>query len=388
MVLLQPVHGVRDEERLHLALAEVEDAGRPVGVLVHERVFQLIAAGAVEFIKAVLVLREVGRDPVEQHADAGLVALVHKAHELLRLAVAERRSIVARDLIAPRRLIGIFGQRHELDVGVAHVLQVGHELICQLVVGIEAAARLAPPRAEVHLIDVHRAVEQLTLALLAAVVGIAPGIAVQRTDTARRVGQRTVAEGIGIGFIDGGAVAAADIEFIGVALARIGGKGLPDAVFDERHRQVLGVPEVPVAGHADALRPRGPDTENIAVDSVALCGMAAQEGIGAQLVAERETFECIMQRLFHGDLLLCSACGDTGSPDRGSAPFQSSVHAYYTTLHKNFNCPEKFLARLSVFPAMLFFCRLSAHCTPFWPQNMRKNGGFPGQRRIFPARRT
>ena len=273
-------------------------------------------------------------------------------------------------------------------MGVAHVLQVGHELICQLVVGIEAAVRLAPPRAEVHLIDVHRAVEQLTLALLAAVVGIAPGIAVQRTDTARRVGQRTVAEGIGIGFIDGGAVAAADIEFIGVALARIGGKGLPDAVFDERHRQVLGVPEVPVAGHADALRPRGPDTENIAVDSVALCGMAAQEGIGAQLVAERETFECIMQRLFHGDLLLCSACGDTGSPDRGSAPFQSSAHAYYTTLHKNFNCSEKFLARLSVFPAMLFFCRLSAHCTPFWPQNMRKNMGFPGQRRIFPARRT
>ena len=53
------------------ALAEVEDAGRPVGVLVHERVFQLIAAGAIEFIKAVLVLREVGRDPVEQHADAG-----------------------------------------------------------------------------------------------------------------------------------------------------------------------------------------------------------------------------------------------------------------------------------------------------------------------------
>ena len=96
VVLLQPVHGVRDEERLHLALAEVEDAGRPVGVLVHERVFQLIAAGAIEFIKAVLVLREVGRDPVEQHADAGLVALVHKAHELLRLAVAERRSIVAR----------------------------------------------------------------------------------------------------------------------------------------------------------------------------------------------------------------------------------------------------------------------------------------------------
>ena len=101
VVLLEPVDRVGDQEGLHLSPAKVEDARRPVRVLVHHRVGQLIAAGAVEFVKAVLVLREVRRDPVEQHADAGAVALIHEAHELLRRAVARGRGIVARDLIAP-----------------------------------------------------------------------------------------------------------------------------------------------------------------------------------------------------------------------------------------------------------------------------------------------
>ena len=299
MVHLQPVDGVGDQEGLHLALAEVENARRPVRMLVHHRVGHLIAAGAVKFIQAVFVLREVGRHPVEQDADASLMAAVDEFHELLRLAVARGRGIIARDLIAPRGIVGVFRHRHQLDVRIAHLLQVGNEQVGHFLVIMYVAVPLALPRAEVHLIDVHRAVEELALALLAAVGGIAPGVALERADDAGVLRRGLHPEAVGVGLIDGGAVGTADKIFIRLSLPRIGGECLPDAVFDPGHRHILGIPEVPVARDADALRVRRPDAEDVTVYAVALFRMAAEEGIGVQLVAVREAFDRIEQVLFH-----------------------------------------------------------------------------------------
>ena len=49
--------------------------------------------------------------------------------------------------------------RHQLDVRVAHLAHVGHERVGQLAVAQEPVALLgnATPRAEVHLVDRHRA---------------------------------------------------------------------------------------------------------------------------------------------------------------------------------------------------------------------------------------
>ena len=202
MILLEPVDRVGDQEGLHLALAEVENARRPVGVLVHHRVGQLIAARSVEFVKTVLVLREVRRNPVEQHADTGAVALIHKSHELLRRAVARGRGVVARDLIAPRGIVGIFGDRHQLHMGVAHVQQIRDQLVGQLVVAVAAAVGLASPRAEVHLIDVHRTVEQMALGLLTAIGRVVPLEALERADAVGCIRQGAGAEAVRIGLID------------------------------------------------------------------------------------------------------------------------------------------------------------------------------------------
>ena len=57
-----------------LVAAVVEDQRAPVAVLALPRIGVLVERGAVEARETVRVLREVAGHPVEDHADAGLVA--------------------------------------------------------------------------------------------------------------------------------------------------------------------------------------------------------------------------------------------------------------------------------------------------------------------------
>ena len=90
MEFLEPVHRVRDKEVLDFVAAQVEDVGAPVRVFALARVGVLVAGGAVETAERVRILREVGGNPVEDHADFVLVAKVHKVAELVGRAVAAR----------------------------------------------------------------------------------------------------------------------------------------------------------------------------------------------------------------------------------------------------------------------------------------------------------
>ena len=68
--LLDPVQGAGQEEVAHLVAAEVEDERAPVGVLALAGVGVLVEGGAVEAGEGPVVLGEVGRHPVDDHADA------------------------------------------------------------------------------------------------------------------------------------------------------------------------------------------------------------------------------------------------------------------------------------------------------------------------------
>ena len=88
MEVLQPVQGVGDQEVAHLAAAEVEDVGAPVGVLAAQRGRILVQRGAVEAGQGEVILGEVGGDPVQDDADALAVEGVHQVTEIIRRAVA------------------------------------------------------------------------------------------------------------------------------------------------------------------------------------------------------------------------------------------------------------------------------------------------------------
>ena len=78
VVALEPEQGVAEEEVADLGAAVVEDLRAPVAVLAEPRVLVLVEVGPVEVAQPVQVAREVGGDPVEDHAEAVLVQVSTK----------------------------------------------------------------------------------------------------------------------------------------------------------------------------------------------------------------------------------------------------------------------------------------------------------------------
>ena len=91
VILLDPEQCAGDQEALYLAHAVVENHSAPFLVLATAGVGVFIAGGAVKHVQPVGILGEVGRHPVQNHADTGLVHLVHKVHEILGGAVTAGR---------------------------------------------------------------------------------------------------------------------------------------------------------------------------------------------------------------------------------------------------------------------------------------------------------
>ena len=298
MEAFEPVAGVRHEEGAHLRLSVVKNARRPVGMLVHHRVGKLVAARAVKLVKTVLVLREMRRDPVEDHAEALPVAFIHEAHQLLRRAVAVRRRVIARHLIAPRRVVGIFHDRQQLDMRIAHVLDIGDQLRRQIVPAVGAPVGMALPGAGVNLIDVERPVQRVLLLPARAVRAVVPGEAVRRLQHAGGVRQRLAARAVGVGLIDLPPVLAGHAVFIGSAGLRINRKSLPDAVRDLLHGQILLIPEIEIPDHADRLGLRRPDAEHRA----AVCEMAAHIPERIRAAGGVKLFEKMLQAFRHPTL--------------------------------------------------------------------------------------
>ncbi len=166
VVLAQPEQGVGDEEVADLVAAEVEHQRAPVRVRAAARVGVLVERRAVEAGERELVAREVGGHPVEDHADAAGVQAVDERPHVVGRAVAGGGRVVPGDLIAPRAAERVGHHRQQLDVGEAHVVGVGRQLVGQLRVGERAVVleRVQPPGAEVDLVDRHRLAERLEAA--------------------------------------------------------------------------------------------------------------------------------------------------------------------------------------------------------------------------------
>jgi hypothetical protein len=115
----------------------------------------LVKVRAVEGGERPVVAREVGRHPVEDHADASLVEAVDEVAEVIGGAEARRGRVVARHLVAPRAGERVLHHRQQLDVREAEVGDVVGELVAELLVRERAVpvGRVAAPRAEMDLVD-------------------------------------------------------------------------------------------------------------------------------------------------------------------------------------------------------------------------------------------
>ena len=195
MEVLNPEQDIGHQEAADLGAAEIELVSAPVGMdlSLEEHV-------PVEGGEALRVGAEAAGDPVEDHADARLVAAVDEVHELLRRAVARRGGEVSGRLIAPRPVEGMLHEGHDLDVRVAHLLDVRHQLIGEVVVRVVGAAlggeriagarpgaifarlslrfvSVALPGAQMHLVDVEGALHDVALRAATQPGSILPGVA-------------------------------------------------------------------------------------------------------------------------------------------------------------------------------------------------------------------
>ncbi|CAM5695611.1 hypothetical protein SCANM63S_01506 [Streptomyces canarius] len=261
--LLAPVHGVRDEEVAHLAPAEVELQRAPVGMGGPQRVVVLVQRTPVELRERPVVAREVGRHPVHQHPDARLVQFVHQVLEVVGGAEPGRRRVEPGDLVAPGAAEGMLGDRHQLDMREAHLLDVGRELL-----GQPAVRQPRPPGRQVHLVDreggvVHRGVRPVRQPL-----PVTP-LVVRGVHDRGGGGRDLGTAGQRVGAQGARAVRAGDLELVQLSVADPRHEQLPDPGAAERaHREAGAVPEVEPARDPHAPRVRRPHREPGAGDAL------------------------------------------------------------------------------------------------------------------------
>ena len=262
---MDPEEGVADEEVADLATRVVEDERVPLRVEAELRVRVLVEMRAVEVAEPVPVAREVRGDPVEDHADAALVQRVDEVHEIVRPAEAARRRVVADRLVAPRAVERMLGDRQQLDVRVAHPLDVVRELRRHLAVREPPSVLLgiAPPRAEVDLVDRHRVRARVARGARGDPVGVVPLVAVELRDLRRGLRANLGGEAVRVGLLaESAAVGTDDAVLVERPGLHAGNEPLPDTrLVPPGERMGVGAPAVEVADDRHVCGVRRPDGE-------------------------------------------------------------------------------------------------------------------------------
>ena len=263
MVLIKPKHGAGNQEARHLIAPIIEYARAPLAVLALARVCVFIARLPIEFIQAVGILWEVRRHPVENHADACLMALIDKIHEVVRRTVAGGDRKIAGYLIAPGAVEGMLHHGHELDMRIAHFGEIGDDIVGKLAVIKQIVIGIPPPGARMDFIDIDGTVVDNDLLLLLLPGLVAPFIATQIINFGSSAGARFHMYAVRVAFHQLPAVVSQDAKFIVFKLPQCRHFHLPHtAVIDRQHRILFRVPVIEIAHDADACGMRRPSTKH------------------------------------------------------------------------------------------------------------------------------
>lgn len=148
-----PEESVGDKEILHFMAAKVENERAPVLVLTFARVFVFVESRAIEAGERPIIAWEMSGHPIDNDANAGLVQGVNEELEIFRWTEAAGGSVEAGDLITPGRVICVFGDGKQFDVGESHLFHVGDQWFGQFAITERFAGRFFAPGTDVDLID-------------------------------------------------------------------------------------------------------------------------------------------------------------------------------------------------------------------------------------------
>ena len=167
MVFLSPEQRICNQEIADLRTTIIVDQSAPMRVRTLSRILMLVHTGSVKTCHSVAVTREMSRYPVKNHGDSLLMHVVHKIHEIIRSSVTARRSIISGHLITPGCIKRMLHHRHQLHMGVSHLLYILGKSRSNLTIVVEFRTNyllsvlinpkfLANPGTKVQFIDGHR----------------------------------------------------------------------------------------------------------------------------------------------------------------------------------------------------------------------------------------
>ena len=231
----------------------------------------LVEGLAVEASEGPLVFGEVGGNPVDEDADAGVMQFVDKRAQLVRGTPAGRWSIVAGDLVAPGAAERVLRYREKLHMGVAVLLEVGDELLAQ---GVIVGADL--PRAHVQLVDAHRHIQVIRARGHPLRVAPREGGA---GDHGGGFGRRDGALSQRIRLVHARGILTVDGKLVALALTHAGDKHFPHTGGAQgAHGELRGVPAAEISDYGYTFGVRRPHGEGGAGDLTHVRGVGLQVG--------------------------------------------------------------------------------------------------------------
>ena len=175
--------------------------------------------------------REVGGNPIDDHANPRLMKQIDKLHEVMRRTEAAGRSEVARRLIAPRAVERELVDRHQLDVRVPEFLHVVDQERSQLAVVEELTTILRSlPRPEMDFVNRDRLLVPVHRLALVDPCAVAPRMAVQVADNRRALRGNLAREGVRVDLLQQMAIASPQCELVSVTLLESWNESPPNAV--------------------------------------------------------------------------------------------------------------------------------------------------------------
>src|SRR5262245_62914678 len=102
MIVVEPEKRACEQEIRHLAPTIIENDRAPIRMFALARVRMFVQMRSVEETQAMIVARKMRGDPVQDHANPVLVAIVHKKREVVGISIPARWRKIPDRLIAPR----------------------------------------------------------------------------------------------------------------------------------------------------------------------------------------------------------------------------------------------------------------------------------------------
>ena len=256
MILLQPEQGIVDQETLHLGAAKIVDGRVPVWMKPLARVRVLVKRGAIKICQAKRVRREMRRNPINDNSNARRMGRIHKTCKSLRVAKARGRCIEAGRLIAPRRVIGVFGDGQQLDMGEPQVTHIVHKIACQFIIAQKPGAIFFAPGSQMHFVNGHGRTPRIARGARLEIVAIRPlemfyarNHRCRMRPQLRRKSIRVSLEG------QADAISAYDLKLVFHIFIKAGKEYLPHPrAHALAHHMPAAIPVVEVADDRDALR--------------------------------------------------------------------------------------------------------------------------------------